>query len=156
MILYHASNVAVEQPDIHHSRKYLDFGQGFYLTTIQDQAVRYAQRFKRREQEAWLNSYEFSFMPGHWNVQQFDTYDKAWLDFVSLCREGQDNSLFDLVIGGIANDKVVITLDRYFMGEITQEVALGLLRYEKPNIQYCIRSQRMLEECLIHKESIQL
>lgn len=48
MKLYHSSNVVVEHPDILHSRKYLDFGRGFYLTSIYEQAVRYAQRFKRR------------------------------------------------------------------------------------------------------------
>lgn len=55
---------------------------------------------------------------------------------------------YDLVVGGIANDRVIITLDRYFSGEISQEEALGLLRFEKPNIQYCIRSERMLKDCL--------
>lgn len=45
MKLYHSSNLIVEHPDILHSRKYLDFGRGFYLTTLHEQAVRYAQRF---------------------------------------------------------------------------------------------------------------
>ena len=45
MKLYHSSNLIVEYPDIRHSRKYLDFGRGFYLTTLHEQTVRYAQRF---------------------------------------------------------------------------------------------------------------
>ena len=61
-----------------------------------------------------------------------------------------------MIIGGIANDRVIITLDRYFMGEISQEEALGLLQFEKPNIQYCIRSERMLKECLTFIESQEL
>ncbi len=52
MILYHSSNVIVEHPDTNHSRLYLDFGRGFYLTSLRDHAVRYAQRFKRRGQQA--------------------------------------------------------------------------------------------------------
>lgn len=36
------------------------------------------------------------------------------------------------------------------MGEISKEKALGLLQYEEPNIQYCIRSGRMLWECLTY------
>jgi hypothetical protein len=60
MKLYHSSNVVVEFPDTLHSRNYLDFGRGFYLTSLHEQAVRYAQRFKRRGQQAWLNTYEFS------------------------------------------------------------------------------------------------
>ena len=63
MKLYHSSNTSVTKPDIVHSRDYLDFGKGFYLTSLQDQAVKYAQRFMRRQQNAWLNSYEFIFDP---------------------------------------------------------------------------------------------
>lgn len=144
------------KPDIAHSRDYLDFGKGFYLTSIHDQAVRYAQRFLRRQRQAWLNSYEFEFEPLQWQMLQFDCYDKQWLDFVANCRAGNDMSNYDIVIGGIANDRVIQTLDRYFESEISEEEALGLLKFEKPNIQYCIRSQRMLDECLKHIDSIQL
>ena len=110
MKLYHSSNVIVENPDILHSRKYLDFGRGFYLTSLYDQAVRYAQRFKRRGQQAWLNTYELTEdVSSQWHVRKFDTYDKDWLDFVAQCRDGKDVGEYDMVIGGIANDRVIIT-----------------------------------------------
>ncbi len=154
MKLYHSSNSVVENPDIQHSRNYLDFGRGFYLTSLYEQAVRYAQRFKRRGQPSWLNTYELlEYSEQQWNVKQFDTYDREWLDFVAQCRDGKDVGDYDLVIGGIANDRVFMTLDRYFTGEISQEEALGLLRFEKPNIQYCIRSERMLRDCLTYIKS---
>lgn len=156
MKVYHSSNMVVEHPDIQHSRKYLDFGRGFYMTTLYEQAERYAQRFMRRGQQAWLNTYELEYEAGSWNVLRFETYDKQWLDFVAQCRDGRDVGDYDLVVGGIANDKVILTLDRYFSGEISQEEALGMLRYEKPNIQYCIRSERMLKECLTYIKSEQL
>ena len=157
MRLYHSSNIIVEHPDTLHSRQYLDFGRGFYLTSIYDQAVRYAQRFKRRGQQAWLNTYELSEENiGQWNVKRFKSYNKQWLDFVAQCRDGKDVGDYDMVIGGIANDRVIITLDRYFTGEITQKEALGLLRFEKPNIQYCIRSEQMLQACLTYIESEQI
>ena len=91
-----------------------------------------------------------------WKVLRFESYDKAWLDFVSKCRAGEDDTDYDMVVGGIANDRVILTLDRYFAGELSQEEALGLLKYEKPNIQYCIRSEQMLQDCLTFVESIQL
>ena len=156
MKLYHSSNTAVKTPDTVHSRDYLDFGKGFYLTTIYDQAVKYAQRFIRRQQNAWLNTYEFNFDPSKWKLLKFNAYDKQWLDFVSKCRAGEDDTDYDIVIGGIANDKVIQTLDRYFEGELSEDETLGLLKYEKPNNQYCIRSQKMLDECLTHIESLQL
>lgn len=157
MKLYHSSNVVVQQPDTNHSRKFLDFGCGFYLTSIYDQAVRYAQRFKRRGQQAWLNAYEFTLdNETQWKIIRFEAYDAQWLDFVAQCRDGKEVGDYDMVIGGIANDRVILTLDRYFANEISQEEALGLLRFEKPNIQYCIRSERMLQACLTYVESEQI
>ncbi len=156
MKLYHSSNLSVVTPDTLHSRDFLDFGKGFYLTSLHEQAVKYAQRFIRRQQEAWMNVYEFDFRHEDWKICMFGAYDKEWLDFVSKCRVGQDDTDFDMVIGGIANDKVIQTLDRYFEGELSEYDTLGLLKYEKPNNQYCIRSQRMLDECLRHIESFKL
>lgn len=156
MKLYHSSFVAVETPDILHSRNFLDFGKGFYLTSIYEQAVRYAQRFIRRNRDAWLSIYEFECNLSEWKGRQFDAYDREWLQFVAKCRAGNDDSGFDIVIGGIANDKVIQTLDRYFEGELSEDETLGLLKYEKPNIQYCIRSQDMLDQCLKHIESKRL
>ena len=156
MRLYHSSNMIVEHPDTQHSRKYLDFGRGFYLTTIHEQAVRYAQRFKRRGQSAWLNIYELSDNLEPWNIKKFESYDKEWLDFVAKCRNGENVGNYDMVIGGIANDRVILTLDRYFAGELSQEETLGLLKFERPNIQYCIRSEKMLKESLTYIKSEQL
>lgn len=156
MKLYHSSTVSVNRPDTIHSREYLDFGKGFYLTSLYDQAVKYAQRFIRRNREAWLNAYEFECELSEWKVLRFDSYDKEWLQFVANCRAGKDDTDYDIVIGGIANDRVIQTLDRYFEGEISEVETLGLLKYERPNIQYCIRSQQMLDSCLKHIESTKL
>ncbi len=156
MIVYHSSAVVVDNPDIFHSRRYLDFGKGFYLTTIYEQAVRYAERFLRRGRTAWVNYYSLSFSFEDWKIKSFHSYDSEWLDFVSKCRSGNDSTDYDMVIGGIANDRVILTLDRYFAGELTQDQALGLLKFEKPNIQYCIRSEKMLNECLTYIKSEQL
>lgn len=148
MILYHSSSVEVRQPDVLHSRDYLDFGKGFYLTSIYEQAARYAVRFLRIKKPAYVNIYEMNDSLAGWDVRYFNSYDEEWLKFVAECRSGHDVSSYDMVVGGIANDRVILTLDRYFEGELTQEQALGLLKFEKPNIQYCIRSEAMLKECL--------
>lgn len=156
MKLYHTSTVSVKYPDTVHSRDFLDFGKGFYLTSIQAQAESYGQRFIRRKKEAWLNTYELDFDPKDWKVLTFESYNREWLEFVAKCRAGEDDTDFDIVVGGIADDKVIQTLDRFFEGELSVEATLGILKYEKPNIQYCVRSQRMLDECLTHIESKRL
>ncbi|MDR1158105.1 MAG: DUF3990 domain-containing protein [Oscillospiraceae bacterium] len=40
MILYHGSNMKVSKVDLLKCRPYKDFGCGFYLTDIEEQAVR--------------------------------------------------------------------------------------------------------------------
>lgn len=37
MEVYHASNLTIDKPDVTHSRAYLDFGPGFYITTLRNQ-----------------------------------------------------------------------------------------------------------------------
>lgn len=44
MIVYHGSNVIVNTLDIEHSFRSLDFGKGFYVTTVKEQAERWARR----------------------------------------------------------------------------------------------------------------
>ena len=44
--LYHGSNVIVEHPSVDIGRKDLDFGPGFYLTPLFDQASKWAARIK--------------------------------------------------------------------------------------------------------------
>ena len=55
--LYHTSNQEVPQPDVLHSRQHLDFGRGFYLTPIYEQAKKYGERFLRKG-EAYINVYD--------------------------------------------------------------------------------------------------
>lgn len=142
----------------HHSRKFLDFGQGFYVTTLKDQAVKYAQRFIRRGKEAWLNIYELDedFMSSSFIIREFEKYDANWLDFVVACRKGIVIGNYDIVKGGIANDKVFRTVDLFFSGDITKEEALRRLLFELPNDQLCIRSQKILDNYLTFKDSIRL
>lgn len=155
MEVYHASTQEIQHPDILHSRKFLDFGPGFYVTTLRQQAINYAERFKRRKRKAWLNTYELSDYK-EFRTVRFEKYDAAWLDFVSECRKGNVVGDYDMVCGGIADDKVFRTIDMYFAGDITKEEALKRLLFEKPNDQFCFRTQKILDKCLIFKSSIEL
>lgn len=149
MKLYHASNLIIEKPDVLHSRDKLDFGRGFYLTAIRDQAVRYAERFTRRGKDAFINEYELDEECSGFTIKEFPKYDGEWLDFVALCRKGLPTGQnYDAVSGGVANDKVFNTVDLYFAGVITREEALGRLKYEKPNHQLCILNGQMLDSHL--------
>lgn len=59
MILYHGSFVVVAQPDLLHSRPNVDFGKGFYVTPIYEQAEKWCNRFKRRGKDGIVSRYVF-------------------------------------------------------------------------------------------------
>ncbi len=44
MILYHGTNIDFDKIDIKKTKKYKDFGQGFYLTDIKSQAEEMAEK----------------------------------------------------------------------------------------------------------------
>ena len=107
-------------------------------------------------QQIFLNTYELADDLNKWKVIEFKRYDEAWLDFVTECRQGRVVGDYDVVIGGIANDKVFRTVDLYFAGDISKEECLRRLIFEEPNNQICIRSQQVLNECLTFKSSQRL
>lgn len=51
MMLYHGSNLEVRNPQIMKSRRLLDFGVGFYLTSDYDQVKKWTLRTTNRRAE---------------------------------------------------------------------------------------------------------
>lgn len=145
MILYHGSYTEVSMPDLKYSRNNLDFGKGFYTTTIYAQAKKWCEKFKRNNQQGIVSCYIFDeHAYKSLNIKVFDTYDEEWIDFILSCRNGEDKSKYDIVEGGIANDKVFNTVELYFSGLIDKTEALNRLRFEKPNWQVCFRTDKAL------------
>ena len=78
----------------------------------------------------------------------FDTYSEDWLDFILNCRREQDGTDYDLVVGGVANDKVFNTVELFFDGLIDKAEAIRRLQYEKPNLQMAFRTEKALSYLL--------
>ena len=123
MRLFHGSTCRVERPDVYHSRENLDFGKGFYLTSYQNQAQRWALRKASFSQEkAIVNIFDFrSDFSGvdfsEIKVLEFLENNEEWVEFVCQCRRGEKvYSDFDLIVGGVANDKVYEAVNMYFKG----------------------------------------
>ena len=151
MMLYHGSYVEIERPDIGHSRPNVDFGCGFYVTPLYEQAKKWCGKFKRRGQKGIISKYVYNeALEDTLKVLKFDAYSEEWLEFILQCRSGQDTTDYDLVIGGVANDKVFNTVELYFDGLIDKTEAINRLRYEKPNLQMCFRTEKALK--LLHFE----
>lgn len=145
MILYHGSYLEIPQPDLAHSRANVDFGSGFYVTPIYEQAEKWCGRFRRRGKDGVVSRYRFEDgREAQLKVLKFDAYTEEWLDFILSCRTGKDTTDFDLVVGGVANDRVFNTVELFFDGLIDKTEAIRRLRYEKPNLQLCFRTEKAL------------
>ncbi len=146
MKVYHGFWIEVSVPDLKHSRTDVDFGKGFYVTPIREQAVKWCGRFKRRGKQGIVTSYIFDDCAiQNLNVLKFDSYSEEWLDFILNCRREKDSSDYDIVMGGVANDKVFNTVELYFDHLIDKKEAINRLKYEKPNMQICFRTISVLE-----------
>lgn len=145
MILYHGSYLEVTRPLLKYSRPNVDFGKGFYTTPLREQAVRWCSRFKRRGKPGIISLYTLEEEAlNALKVRRFEAYSEEWLDFILDCRRGNDVYDYDVVIGGVANDRVFNTVELYFDHLIDKEEAIRRLRFEKPNLQVCFRTEEAL------------
>lgn len=152
MLVYHSSNQCFTNPDTVHSREGLDFGKGFYVTRLKVQAEKYANRFLRAGEDAYMHVFEYT-PNSELRIKIFDAYDEDWLDFVCSCRKGGDlYKQYDIIEGGVANDKVFQTVDLYMAGVYNKEQALQNLAYEMPNNQLCFVTQKAIDSCLAFVE----
>ena len=150
--VYHAGTEKVEHPECRFGRENLDFGKGFYITDIYDQAYNFAQ-FKSRERRtpALINVYllDRKALLEEAHSLIFDRYNEDWLEFIVECRSGGDIwKEYDYIEGGVADDRVIDTINMYIEGFISRNRALNNLRYLKPNNQICILNQKLLDKHL--------
>ena len=63
MIVFHGSNKEIATPLVHVGRNNLDFGKGFYVTTLQQQAKRWAETIVRLRPngKAIVNKYDLDY-----------------------------------------------------------------------------------------------
>lgn len=157
MTVYHGSYLEVARPDIMHSRSNLDFGKGFYTTPILEQAEKWCGKFKRRGQAGIVSRYSFHEKAmNELRILRFDSYSEEWLSLILTCRSGKDIPEYDIIIGGVANDKVFNTIELYFDNLIDKREAIDRLQYEKPNLQICFRSQIAIDNYLHFEGSSQV
>ncbi len=139
MILYHGSNVEIEQIDLSLSKVGKDFGCGFYLSANKQQAYELAER--KTEQLGTgiptLNAFEFDtdcLKDTGLHVLEFQNYNKEWAEFVLMNRRNRTRTPlhhYDIVIGPIADDAVGYQIRRYVSGLIDMDKFLEELKYMK-------------------------
>ena len=150
MIVYHGSSEVVRQPDILHSYRALDFGRGFYVTTVREQAERWARRKASLVGgRAIVNQYQMDDDMTGLRVKRFPDDLAEWIEFVCDCRDGKpDYQDYDLIIGKVANDKVFRVVDMYHSGIWDKERALKEIRAYPNYDQLAFITQRAIDKLL--------
>lgn len=153
MILYHGSNMAIDTIDLDKCRSYKDFGKGFYLTDIQEQAQRMAARTARMfKGDPTLTAFEFDLKEvmraSGLKVRIFEKPDREWAKFVMSNRDintVQPCHDYDIVIGPVADDTIARLLRLYIENFISEEQLLRELTFSKVTSQYFFHSETALK-----------
>jgi hypothetical protein len=152
MKVYHGGLVEINKIDLSQSRLNRDFGAGFYVTNIQEQAKFWAKR-KGRWHGTGGYVTEFTFYENAYEhyelkVLRFDGYTEDWLDFVVLNRNpevAEPAHEYDIVEGPVANDDIAQRIDAYLEGVVTKEKFLDELQFTRPTHQICFCTTRSLQ-----------
>jgi len=153
IVVYHGGTEKVESPICKFGRLNLDFGQGFYVTDLRKQAADWAALVAdRRKLPPIINRYRLNrdAILKEARCKVFTAYDRDWLLFIVASRRGQNVADdYDYIEGGVANDRVVDTVNLYMAGLMDEDTALIRLSQHQPNNQMCILSQELVNKYLI-------
>lgn len=150
IIIFHGSNVLVEKPQIIVSGVYKDFGYGFYCTSIEKQARKWALT-KKGESIVSVFSYQED---NALRIKSFPKMTDEWLDFVVDCRRGIKHE-YDIVEGPMADDQIWDYVEDFMEGAITREAFWVLAKFKYPTHQIVFCTQESLRT-LKFERSIQL
>ena len=150
MIVFHGSSEVVRQPDTLHSYRALDFGKGFYVTTVREQAERWARRKAvLTGGRAIVNQYQMEDDVTSLRVKRFPDDLEKWIEFVCDCRDGKPGyQAYDLIIGKVANDKVFRVVDMYHSGIWDKQRALLEIRAYPNYDQLAFITQKAIDQLL--------
>ncbi len=146
LVVYHGSCSDFTEVDLSRSHNRRDFGKGFYTTILKSQSQEWAYRLALREKKKMYYVYEYLFAESEsLRVKRFDSLDREWLEFVRENRSrGGLRHDYDVVIGPVADDRTMETIQLYIADILTSEEAVRRLKYSKPNNQISFHTQRAL------------
>ena len=151
MILYHGTNTDCDRIDFRKCKPNKDFGRGFYLTDIKQQAIEMAVRRTSFEEKGSpvVQEYEFDeslLSSKDLKVKIFKGISNEWAEFIIANRKTKGKRVhdFDIVIGPIADDSVVFQINLFMLHFITIEELVKRLEYKKLNSQYFFGTEKAI------------
>jgi len=152
MKVYHGSDIQINTVDLSKSKPGKDFGRGFYVTKLKEQAEEMAKRVAN-----WNHSHpvvtefefdEYSVEDERFKILHFADYTEEWFDFILLNRKNRSKKQihdYDIVEGPVANDDVTQRIYVYQRGKISKKDFLDELKFHKPTHQICLCSIEALQ-----------
>ena len=153
MKLFHGTNMDFDHISLSKCKPNKDFGKGFYLTDILQQARLMAIRRCTFEGKGTpvVQTYHFDescLTDGNLKTKVFHEVCQEWAEFIIMNRKARGKKVhdFDIVIGPIADDGVVYQINLYLQRLITIETLVKELTYRKLNIQYYFGTETSLQQ----------
>ena len=143
MRLYHGSNSKIKNIDLAKCKPYKDFGQGFYLTEIEEQASQMARRTASiYGGSAVVTQFEFdetALSDSTLSIKRFEEPNEEWALFVMANRSRERQHPvheYDIVIGPVADDTIATLFRNFDDGIIDLPMLVKGLKYKKISSQY--------------------
>lgn len=150
MKLYHGSNMVIEQIDLSKCKPFKDFGQGFYLTEIKEQAEQMARRTSAiYGGKPIVTEFELDEIAlKNLSVKTFEEPNEEWALFVMANRSRknmQSIHSFDIVRGPVADDTIATLFRNFDDGLIDLQMLVNGLKYKKVSSQYFFHSAEAIK-----------
>jgi len=167
MLLYHGSNVEINEIDLSKCHPHKDFGTGFYLTEIKEQAQKMAARTARlyggkpivtvfEIKDDFLHSEKLSCknfgtqISQEWAIFVMNNRNRHFTDFSSSnCNL---DLKFDVVAGPVANDDMTFLFRQFENDFIDFETLVRGLTFRTATNQYSFHTERALT--LLRKKGV--
>jgi len=151
MKVYHGSYTEINVIDLSFCETGKDFGQGFYVTNLREQAEIWANKKGKRKGKRGVVT-EFEYNENLSRIMKlktlyFDDYCDEWLEFVVHNRKNETERQvhdYDIVEGPVADDRIATEVDKYIEGVITKEQFLSDLTHN-PSHQICFCTMQSLQ-----------
>ena len=137
-VIYHGSYCRIEEPQIMQGKYTKDFGNGFYCTILEEQAIKWAKKYST----PIINEYEYN-QDSNLKIKEFTVMTEEWLDFIISSRNGEKHD-YDIVIGAMADDQVYNYVTDLIDGKITRNAFWELAKFRHPTHQIAFCTEKAL------------
>ncbi|MDO4962302.1 MAG: DUF3990 domain-containing protein [Eubacteriales bacterium] len=168
LILYHGSYCEVRKPELKKSAARKDFGKGFYLTSSKEQAENFLRTAigkavtkgdaPENQDYGYISVFKVH-RSDKLKSHIFETANEEWLHCIAAHRKRNSfteieklMSVYDVIIGKIADDQTNTTLAAYIGGTFgpvgskeADDICIRLLLPEKLKDQYCFRTENAID-----------